>query len=509
MNYLPRLYVLPVLCLLNILLIPGRLHAQQAAYSNVRNFGAKGDGTTPDAKAIDEAIAQTAANGGGTVYFPPGSYLSATIHLQSHVTLYLEQGATIVAAPKGYDLPEENENDQYQDYGHSHFNNSLIVGTGLSDIAILGPGRIWGKGLLRDSVRNGSDEGLGNKTISLKQCHNVTLRDFSILHGGWFGALLNAVDNLTIDNVKMDTDRDGIDVISCKNVRIINCLINSPQDDAICLKSDYALGYTRATENVMIVNCQVSGYDEGTLLDGTFQVVKRANRTGRIKLGTESNGGFRNITITNCVFDYSRGLALETVDGGPLEDVTISNITMRHIVNSPLFIRLGERMRGPAGAAAGTLKRVVISNMIAFDVPPMQGAVISGTKAHPIEELTLTNIHFYYNGGGGKELTAIKVPELEKDYPEPARFGRTPAYGFFIRHVCGLQLSDVHTSFLTSDLRYAITLEDVEKARLLHIDAQISGEAGLLQLKEVKDITIRDCAPVKDTHLTSIDERIL
>jgi polygalacturonase len=489
-----------VVCLLSLCCLPGRLPAQQPVY-NVKSFGAIGDGATPDTKAIDQAIAQAAKAGGGTIFFPPGNYLSATIHLQSHITLYLEQGAVLIAAPKGYDLPEKNENDQYQDYGHSHFNNSLITGTGLSDIAITGPGRIWGRGLLRDSVRNGSDEGLGNKTISLKQCHNVTLRDFSILHGGWFGALLNAVDNLTIDNVKMDTDRDGIDIISCKNVRVVNCYINSPQDDAICLKSDYALGVARATENVTIANCQVSGYDEGTLLDGTFQVVKRANRTGRIKLGTESNGGFKNITITNCIFDYSRGLALETVDGGALEDIVISNITMRHIVNSPLFIRLGERMRGPAGAAPGTLRRVMISNITAFDVPPAQGAFISGTPTHLIEDLTLSHIRFYFNGGGAKELATIKVPELERDYPEPARFGRTPCYGFFIRHVRGLTLHDVATFFTTDDQRPAFTLEDVENARLQHISAQLSGQAGLLQLKQVKKIRIVDCAPVKDAYL--------
>ena len=101
------------------------------------------------------------------------------------------------------------------------------------------------------------------------------------------------------------------------------------------------MGYARATENVTITNCQLSGYDEGTLLDGTY---KRSHNpeygyhpTGRIKFGTESNGGFKNITVSNCVFDYCKGLALETVDGGLLEDVAIANITMRDIVNDPIF----------------------------------------------------------------------------------------------------------------------------------------------------------------------------
>src|SRR5213596_3918235 len=74
---------------------------------------------------------------------------------------------------------------------------------------------------------------------------------------------------------------------------------------------------------------------------------------GRIKFGTESNGGFRNVTISNCVIEDCRGIALETVDGGLLEDVSISNITMRGVTDVPLFIRLGRRMRGPDGVPVG------------------------------------------------------------------------------------------------------------------------------------------------------------
>src|SRR5439155_16024739 len=140
------------------------------------------------------------------------------------------------------------------------------------------------------------------------------VRDVSIQHGGWFGILARGVDNLTIDNIKVDTNRDGIHVISSRNVRISNVSVNSPFDDGICLKSDFALGFARATENVTITNSQVSGYDEGSFLDGTYK--REYNKyslngpTARIKFGTESNGGFKNITISNCVFAYSRGFAL-------------------------------------------------------------------------------------------------------------------------------------------------------------------------------------------------------
>ena len=152
--------------------------------------------------------------------------------------------------------------------------------------------------------------GAGNKAIALKNCRNVLLRDFSILHGGHFGILATGVDNLTIDNLKIDTNRDGMDVDCCRNVRISNCSVNSPWDDGICLKSSFALGYARATEMVTISNCLVSGsYEEGTLLDATwkrFDADEKVPRTGRIKFGTESNGGFKNIAVSNCVFDGCR-----------------------------------------------------------------------------------------------------------------------------------------------------------------------------------------------------------
>src|SRR5256714_4421776 len=311
-----------------------RSQSSPAAIYDVRSFGAKGDGKTLDTSAINRAIGAAAAAGGGTVDFPAGTYLSVSIHLKSSITLQLDQGATILAANTvsgkvTYDLPEPNQWDVYQDFGHSHWQNSLIWGIGLENVSIIGPGLIDGKGLTRRSPRArrvnqpgdrpvtlggqtgarpqsplGEDDdpsvmnGLGNKAISLKNCRNVLLRDFSVLNGGHFALLATGVDNLTIDNVKIDTNRDGLDIDSCRNVRISNCSVNSPNDDAIVLKSSYALGFARATENVTIANCFVSGYDIGSMLDATYKRnVKEApdhdGPTGRLKFGTESNGGYQ------------------------------------------------------------------------------------------------------------------------------------------------------------------------------------------------------------------------
>ena len=167
----------------------------------------------------------------------------------------------------------------------------------------------------------------------------------------------------------VDTDRDGFDIDCCRNVRIANRAVNTPNDDAICLKSSYALGKPRFTEHVTISGCQVSGFDLGTLLDGIFgktqlETPDKEGVCGRIKLGTESNGGFRNIAIANCVFEHCRGLAIESVDGALIADVTVDNLAMRALTNAPLFIRLRRRMRAPEGTGVGAIRRVNISNVV-------------------------------------------------------------------------------------------------------------------------------------------------
>jgi polygalacturonase len=409
--------------------------APAAGGFDVKSFGATGDGKTPDTAAINKAIDAAAAAGGGTVFFPAGNYLSYSIHLKSNIALHLDQGATLIAAdapaagaPGGYDHAEPNQWDMYQDFGHSHFHNSLIWGEGIENIAIEGNGRIWGKGLSKG--QGAQIPGVGNKSISLKNCHNVLLRDFSILHGGHFGILATGIDNLTIDNLKIDTNRDGMDVNCCRNVRISNCYVNSPWDDGICLKADYSLGRAKQTEFVTITNCYVSGcWDEGTMLDATykrFAPEARIPHTGRIKFGTESNGGFRNITISNCVFEGCQGLAFESVDGAILEDITVTNISMRDIISAPIFMRLGDRMRGPDNTPVGTLKRVIVNNIVCSNSVARLGSIISGIPGHEIEDVKISNIQILHQGGGTKEDAAYQPPEYEDTYPEPTMFVSGP-----------------------------------------------------------------------------------
>lgn len=525
-----------------------RAQPNDAHVYSVRAYGARGDGKTVDTPSVNRAIEAAAATGGGTVHFPAGTYLCFSIRLKSNVSLHLDAGATILAADpekdKGsYDTPEPNEWDMYQDFGHSHWQNSLIWGINVENVSIDGPGLIDGRGLTRRSPRPrrplqagdtpttlgggqaarpvsplGEDlphdamAGLGNKAISLKLSRNVTLRDFSILNGGHFALLATGVDNLTIDNLKVDTNRDGFDIDSCRNVRVSNCSVNSPNDDAIVLKSSYGLGFARATENVTITNCFVSGYDIGSLLDGTYkrnvtEAPDKDGPTGRVKFGTESNGGFRNITISNVVFDHCRGLALETVDGGPLEDITVSNVTMRDVVTAPIFLRLGARMRGPAGAAAGVLRRVQISNVVVYNADPRYASIIAGLPGHPVEDVRLSDIRILYRGGGTRAQAALEPPEKEKNYPEPSMFGDLPAYGFFIRHARGVELSNVEVGFMAEDLRPAFHLEDVRGANFHGVNAQKTADVPTFVLKNVEDFYVRNSRPVPDTRVERTESK--
>src|SRR5450759_1906000 len=506
-------------------LLPGQL---RGGVFDVKAFGAKGDGKTPDRDAINKAIEAAASAGGGTVYFPAGTYLTGSIRLRSNLTLQFEPGATLEASadPAAYDSAEPNQWDKFQDFGHSHFHNSLIWGEGLENVSIIGGGLISGKALTRGGG------GGGDKAIALKLCRKVTLRDFSILTGGHFGILATGVDNLTIDNLSIDTNRDGIDLDSCRNVRISGSSVNAPNDDAIVLKGTHALGFARATENVTITNSLVSGYDIGSLLDGTYkrtvkQAPDRDGPTGRIKIGTESEGDFRNITISNVVFDRSRGLALESVDGAHIEDIAISNITMREVSSAPIFMRLGSRMRAPEGTPAGSIRRVNISNVVVYDADPRYGSILSGIPGHDIEDVKLSDIRILYRGGltldqvarqpadlvntfffratgGVPPREPFATPEREKEYPEPSMFGMLPAYGFFIRHARGIELNNVEVGFLKEDRRPAFVLDNVKAVDFQHVKARKAAGVPAIVLLNVQDFSVHGSHIAPDAHLDKV-----
>jgi polygalacturonase len=493
-------------------------------YFDVRHFGAKGDGTTIDSYAINAAI--DAAAGGGTVVVPAGVYACYSIRLKSNVAIYLQQGAAILAAPTpydglangGYDSAEpQGAWEPYQDYGHNHWHNSLIWGENIHDLAIYGPGLIWGKGLSRGhderALPDTKAPGVANKAIALKNCHNVILRDFSILQGGWFGILATGVDNLTIDNLKIDTNRDGIDIDCCRNVRVSNCTVNSPWDDGICPKSSYALGYPRATENLTITNCYVTGdYEIGTVLDGTWKPMEMGPRrwgTGRIKLGTESNGGFKNVTISNCVFESCRGFALESVDGAIVEDITFVGITMRNVRNAPMFFRLGARLRGPKPQTiVGTMKRILISNVTSYNASALP-TIIAGVPGHPVEDVKISDVYLHQVGGGGADMAVIQPPEKADQYPEPTMFGDLPATGLFARHAKNIEVSNLEIATEKADSRSAFYLDDVEGADFFRVRMPMRKKGGQFNLKSVSNFRVFGSQHYPDATIEQVEDKMV
>ena len=197
-------------------------------------------------------------------------------------------------------------------------------------------------------------------------------------------------------------------------MRIANCDIRSG-DDAIVLKSSL----DRPCRNVVITNCTIS------------------SRCSAFKLGSETNGGFENIVLSSCaIYDTGNsGIALELVDGGTLERVSVSNVTM-HNTRNAIFIRLGNRARpfkeGAPKPGMGRLRHVRISNVQAIGADPV-GCCITGLPDHPVEDIALDNVSIQFAGGGKPKFAHRDVPELEKEYPEYWIFGRLPAYGFFCR----------------------------------------------------------------------------
>lgn len=421
--------------------------------TDIRELGAVGDGKTLCTAAIQNAIDRCASTGGGTVYLPPGRWLSGTIYLKSHVTLYLEAGCTLLGSTKPTDYPE-NVATKTRSYTDIYVRQSLITGEDLDNVAIRGRGTIDGQG--------GQFRWKGYKdrpyVIRLVGCRDVLVEDVHLRDSAMWMQHYLACQRVTLRGVRVfnhaSYNADGLDLDGCRDVTISDCVIDS-DDDALCLKSTSPHG----CENVCITNCVLSSH------------------CNALKMGTETTGGFKNITVTNCAIcspRYSKptygiqrgrgGIALEIVDGGHMDRVTVSNITIDG-VSSPIFLRLGNRARPYQKDApkppVGTLRNVVLSNIVATNAWKT-GCPIAGIPGHRIQNVTLRDIRLEFEGGGTKDDAARKIEEREAVYPESSMFGILPAYGLYCRHVEGLRLNNVQLAVTKPDARPALAFEDVE-----------------------------------------------
>lgn len=351
---------------------------------DIREYGAGTDKSpVENTKAINDTIC-AAEKTGGTVVIPKGDFRVYTIRLVSGVNLYLSEGSILHAAKTdiknsyeqqigeggNYLSPEAAPYAGLQDHGHTYFANSLIYGADIKDVMIYGPGLIDGsflndEGELEQILMGGDPpepdsrtepghrgEWFGNKAIALVRCENIAFCDFSIVAGGHFAIITTCVKNLYVNNILVDTNRDAFDVDCCQNVSVFNSTFNSLTDDAIVMKASYGGGLFMPVKNVLIEDCNVSGYDMGSVYAGTYTRDKliatdRCGPTARVKLGTESTCGYHIVTVRRIKFNRSRGFALEAVDGSDLSNILFEDSTLEEISSSPIFIKAGDRGRFP------------------------------------------------------------------------------------------------------------------------------------------------------------------
>lgn len=434
---------------------------------NVRDFGAKGDGAAKDSAAIQKAIDTASGQGGGTVVVPAGRYLSGTIHLKSNTTLHLESGAVLLASPEEADfdpyekLPFESVSDKETTY----FHYGLVTAESVENIAITGEGTIDGNRTKRG----------GPKTIAIKLCQHVTIRGITVQNSPNYSISLWGDDFVDIDGVRvLNGYADGIDPDSSRYVRIANSYVDS-WDDAICPKASPSMGVNakRPVEHLVVTNC-----------------VLRTS-CSNFKFGTESSGDFRDVSFSNSTMsprDKGRrplsGISLESVDGANIEGIVISNVVMTG-VETPIFIRLGNRGRGLDPRVPGSVENVFISNVVARNCSMTSS--VTGLPGHQPRRISMSDVLLSMEGGN-RETRGLDVPEHETKYPEGNMFGQLPAFGFYARHVNGLSLANIQTRWEKEDYRAAMVFDDVQDLTVAGFRTDtMSGPGPVLWLNNTRD----------------------
>jgi polygalacturonase len=452
--------------LLILFLIPSLsiLYAQEKRYV-ITDFKAIGDGKTMNTKAIQTAIDTCANRGGGTVIFPKGTYLTGTIHLKSHVNLEITEGAILLGSDKRKDY---EKHDWY----------ALILAKDQNHISITGKGTIDGQGraLAQDVYRlmkagllppkvkpyDRPDENQRPQIIEMSHCQNVDIQGITIKNAACWVQTYHACRDMRFEKMTVEStaywNNDGLDLVDCKNVSIKKCSFNTA-DDGICLKSH---DIKSCCENIVIENCIVR------------------SSASAVKLGTPSYGGFKHILIRNIkIYDtYRSAVALECVDGGILEDITVDGIDAQNVGNA-FFVRLGHRYQGQP---VGVIKNILLKNIKAtiLNLKPDKGyemegpppdekypllpATIVGLDSHFIQNISLENIKLTYGGNAQTNEIGVdstqKVPERAKEYPEFDMFGELPSWGLYVRHTEGVTLENVKFDLQKQDSRTTIFLDD-------------------------------------------------
>ena len=477
----------------------------------VTEYGAVKDGKTVNTSTIQTLIDKANKKGGGTIVFPEGEYLSGSLQMKSNVNLHLEKGAVLLGSTNPYDynkveMPGRPDSPKKDDNSQMAF----LVAHKAHNFTLSGEGKIDGQGralaLNIDSLhhagvlidpkyntrRNRPNETARPKLFRFSQCDNVNILDLNLHNGSCWGLSFELCKNLTLDNLKIVNraywNNDGMDITDCTNVKVMNCDVDSA-DDGICLKSYYP---GHCNDTILIENCVVR------------------SSASAIKFGTASYGGFKNVTIKNIkVYDTFRSaIAIESVDGGTIENIDVSNIVAENTGNA-IFIRLGHR----DGEKPGIVKNVHIHDIkvqVPFGVPDedydMRGPAvnffhnpipssITGIPGHFVENVIIENVEITHPGRASKGMAYVplsrldQVPEKIRNYPEFSMFGELPAWAFYVRHVKGITIKNVILKLENEDFRPAFIFDNVEGIEMDQVKLPETKHKQVI-LKETQNVTL-------------------
>ncbi len=446
-----------------------------AAQFDVRTFGAKGNGRANDTPAINAAIEKCSASGGGDVVFPPGNYAAASIHLQSNVRFVLDDRAVIAGARKGYDPPEPNLYDRYQDFGHSHFHNALMWGKNLRNFAIIG-GNINGGHLVEGDPKRG---GPGDKIIALVSSSSIHFQNVTHEEGAHFVYLLNDCESVLIEGITIKQSRDGVNLIGCRDVEMRDCRFTGCGDDTISIKSDYALGRIIAAENIFVHDCHFE------------------SSANAIQIGSETLGNFRNIRFSKITVGRAvkAAIGIRCADGGTLDGLEYSDITIKQ-ARWPIWAVVTDRLRNPdPEAKVGRMKNIVFRNITATDALQLRDEIaptslIAGRADSPIENVVLENVTIESPGGGTREHAAI-IPLFAKGKLRSS-LSVLPAAGLFLQHASHVTLRDVTLRTIAEDARPLLVASDVRGFEIESLQTSASAGNSPARFTNVNDLAVRD-----------------
>lgn len=398
---------------------------------NIRDFGALGDGHTNDATAIQAAVNTCSAAGGGQVLVPAGAvYLSGSILLKSNVELHVERGATLQCTGTWSAITQRWKlaiGSPYVGESQPGYAGSFITARGAENIAITGAGTIDGGG--RHYVLN--DQGpiyeMSNDrpfTLFFYRCSRVDLRETYFRDGAAWMLRLTGCTDVVMRGLRVEGDMklplaDGIDLDHCRNVRISDCYVSTP-DDAISFKTCAEFPDLGPTENITITNCVLQ------------------SNSSAVAIGVEANNPIRNIVVSNCVVRYSnRGLSVTMAHQALYENILFSNIVVETRMHDERWHGKGEPLYVSAFPFVNdncNIRNVRFVNIVARSA---SGVFVDAIRPGLIHGLVFDNVHIELECGSGYASGQFD----RRAYPDEPLPGY-PTAGFFVKNAADVTLRD-------------------------------------------------------------------